>query len=32
MEISKEFDTRVMTCWKFKWKVQQAMKIVGIIL
>ena len=29
MEISKEFDTRVMTCWKFKWKVQQAMKSSG---
>ena len=26
LEISKEFETRVMTCWKFKWKVQQAMK------
>jgi hypothetical protein len=26
MEISKEFETRVMTCWKFKWKIQQAMK------
>lgn len=25
LEISKEFETRVMTCWKFKWKVQQAM-------
>jgi hypothetical protein len=29
LEISKEFDTRVMTCWKFKWKVQQAMKSSG---
>lgn len=26
LEISKEFETRVMTCWKFKWKIQQAMK------
>lgn len=29
LEISKEFETRVMTCWKFKWKVQQAMKSSG---
>ena len=26
LEISHEFETRVMTCWAFKWKVQQAMK------
>jgi transposase-like protein len=26
LEISKEFETRPMTCWQFKWKVQQAMK------
>lgn len=26
LEISKEFETRLMTCWKFKWKVHQAMK------
>ena len=29
LEISKEFETRVMTCWKFKWKVQQAMESSG---
>lgn len=26
LEISREFDTRPMTCWMFKWKVQQAMR------
>lgn len=26
LEISKEFETRVITRWKFKWKIHQAMK------
>lgn len=26
LKISKEFETCVMSRWKFKWKVQQAMK------
>jgi transposase-like protein len=28
-ELSKEFDQRQMTCWKFKWKLQQAMQSSG---
>lgn len=26
MELSQEFELRQMTCWKFKWKIQQAMQ------
>jgi len=26
LELSKEFELRQMTCWGFKWKIQQAMK------
>lgn len=26
LELSKEFELRQMTCWEFKWKIQQAMK------
>lgn len=26
LELSNEFEQRQMTCWEFKWKVQQAMK------
>jgi len=26
LELSKEFELRQMTCWAFKWKIQQAMK------
>ena len=26
LELSSEFEQRQMTCWEFKWKVQQAMK------
>lgn len=26
LELSREFDLRQMTCWEFKWKVQQAMQ------
>jgi hypothetical protein len=26
MELSKEFELRQMTCWGFKWKIQQAMQ------
>lgn len=25
LELSKEFELRQMTCWEFKWKIQQAM-------
>ena len=25
-ELSKEFELRQMTCWEFKWKIQQAMQ------
>jgi len=25
MELSEEFELRQMTCWQFKWKIQQAM-------
>ena len=28
-ELSEEFEIRQMTCWKFKWKVQQAMQSSG---
>ena len=26
LELSKEFELRPITCWEFKWKIQQAMK------
>jgi len=26
LELSKEFELRQMTCWEFKWKIQQAMQ------
>jgi hypothetical protein len=26
LELSKEFELRQMTCWGFKWKIQQAMQ------
>jgi hypothetical protein len=26
LELSKEFELRQKTCWKFKWKIQQAMQ------
>jgi transposase-like protein len=26
LELSNEFELRQMTCWEFKWKIQQAMK------
>jgi transposase-like protein len=26
LELSKEFELRPMTCWKFKWKIQQSMQ------
>lgn len=26
VELSNEFELRQMTCWKFKWKIQQAME------
>ena len=26
IELSKEFELRQMTCWEFKWKIQQAMQ------
>lgn len=26
LELSKEFEQRQMTCWEFKWKIQQAMQ------
>jgi hypothetical protein len=26
LELSHEFDLRQMTCWEFKWKIQQAMR------
>lgn len=26
LELSKEFELRQMTCWGFKWKIQQAMR------
>jgi hypothetical protein len=26
MELSQEFELRQMTCWEFKWKIQQAMQ------
>lgn len=26
LELSSEFEQRLMTCWEFKWKVQQAMQ------
>ena len=26
LELSKEFELRQMTCWQFKWKIQQAMQ------
>lgn len=26
MELSQEFELRQMTCWKFKWKIQQAIQ------
>jgi transposase-like protein len=28
-ELSEEFELRQMTCWEFKWKVQQAMQSSG---
>jgi hypothetical protein len=28
-ELSKEFELRQMTCWEFKWKIQQAMQSTG---
>jgi hypothetical protein len=28
-ELSKEFEQRQMTCWEFKWKVQQSMRSSG---
>ena len=28
-ELSKEFELRQMTCWEFKWKIQQAMQSSG---
>ena len=28
-ELSKEFEQRQMTCWEFKWKLQQAMQSSG---
>jgi transposase-like protein len=29
-ELSKEFEQRQMTCWEFKWKLQQAMQSSGL--
>lgn len=29
LELSNEFEIRQMTCWEFKWKIQQAMKSSG---
>jgi hypothetical protein len=26
LELSREFDMRQVTCWEFKWKIQQAMR------
>lgn len=26
MELSQEYELRQMTCWEFKWKIQQAMR------
>jgi len=26
LELSQEYELRQMTCWEFKWKIQQAMR------
>jgi hypothetical protein len=29
LEVSEEYGLRQMTCWEFKWKIQQAMRSSG---
>lgn len=31
-DLSEEYELRQMTCWTFKWKIQQAMKAAAYIL